>query len=462
MLTSNGLRRALAAILVYAERPVLVVTLLGFSAGLPLALSTSTLLVWMADAGVDLTTIGLYSLAGLPYTLKFLWAPLVDAWRIPVLSALFGRRRGWLVVTQILLMVAIVCLGMLDPVASPIWIALAAVALAGISATQDIVIDAFRVESLADDRQAAGMAGYVGAYRVALLVSSAGVIGLVGFLEAADVATASLWFYGYAAAAGLVVVGLAAVLLAREPDAPPAAERAAGGSAATRPLVVAAAAFTDFFKMPLAAAVLLFVLLFRFCDAFAGVMTGPFVIDVGFDKQAFAGIVKGLGTAAAIIGGLAGGVIARLVPLTFSLWIAAILQMATNLVFSWLALQGVDHAALALAIAVENAAGGIATVIFVAYLSSLCANPLHTATQFALLTALASTGRTVLSASAGAVADAFGWFLFFGLSAAAGLPALMLLAWLQARGHFGPAGSAAEDHSGRRALTAAARVPSSR
>jgi MFS transporter, PAT family, beta-lactamase induction signal transducer AmpG len=157
------------------------------------------------------------------------------------------------------------------------------------------------------------------------------------------------------------------------------------------------------FTMPMAAAVLLFVLLFRFTDAFAGIMIGPFVIDIGYDKQAYAAIVKGLGTAAVIAGGLIGGMIAKALPLTTTLWIAGILQMTTNLVFSWIALQGVDHTALALGIVVDNVASGIATVIFIAYLSSLCANPLHTATQFALLTALASTGRTVLSASAGAV-----------------------------------------------------------
>lgn len=455
----NILQRAIAAVSVYLERQVIVVTLLGFSSGLPLALSTSTLLVWMADEGVNLTTIGLYSLAGLPYTLKFLWAPFVDAWRVPLLSRLLGRRRGWLVLTQLLLFIAILALGSVDPVVSPWLVALAAVCLTTISATQDIVIDAYRVESLTANEQAAGMGGYVAAYRIALLVSSAGVIALVGSLEA-NGWSGPLWAYGYTAAAGLVIVGVIGVLLGREPQAPPTEEPAADAPAAARPLVVAFGAFADFLKMPLAPAVLLFVLLFRFCDAFAGVMTGPFVIDIGFDKQTYAAVVKGLGTAAAIGGGLVGGLIAKMTPLSISLWIAGILQMATNLVFSWLAMQGVDTGALAIAITVENAAGGIATVIFVAYLSSLCQNPLHTATQFALLTALASTGRTVLSASAGAVADVTGWVAFFGVSALIGLPALALLAWLQARGHFAPVESA--DHNGRRALTAAARVPSSR
>jgi MFS transporter, PAT family, beta-lactamase induction signal transducer AmpG len=437
---TQPLHRLAAAISVYLERQVLVVTLLGFAAGLPLALTTSTLMLWMTDVGVDLTTVGLYALAGLPYTLKFLWAPFVDAWRVPVLSGLLGRRRGWLIFTQLLLIAAILLLGRLDPLASPLLIALAAVFVATVSATQDIVIDAFRVESLSTDQQAAGVGGYVMAYRLALLISSAGVVGLVGFLEAAGVASGTVWFYGYAAAAGLIVLGMAAVLAGREPQLPESAapESATATPSAARPLVVAIKALGDMFTMPMAAAVLLFVLLFRFTDAFAGIMIGPFVIDLGYDKQAYAAIVKGLGTAAVIAGGLIGGVLAKALPLTTTLWIAGILQMTTNLVFSWIALQGVDHTALSLGIVVDNVASGIATVIFIAYLSSLCANPLHTATQFALLTALASTGRTVLSASAGAAADTFGWFWFFGVSALVGIPALVLLAWLQARGHFDP------------------------
>ncbi|MFW6077801.1 MAG: AmpG family muropeptide MFS transporter [Hyphomicrobiales bacterium] len=435
---TQPLHRLAAAISVYLERQVLVVTLLGFSAGLPLALTTSTLMLWMTDVGVDLTTVGLYALAGLPYTLKFLWAPLVDAWRVPVLSGLLGRRRGWLISTQLALIAAIVLLGGLDPLQSPLLIAAAAVFVAVVSATQDIVIDAFRVESLSTDQQAAGVGGYVMAYRLALLVSSAGVVGVVGFLEATGMATDTVWFYGYIAAAGLIVLGMAAVLFGREPELPEEAapESATEAPSPARPLVVAIRALGDMFTMPLAAAVLGFVLLFRFTDAFAGIMIGPFVIDTGYDKQAYAAIVKGLGTGAVIAGGLLGGILAKALPLTATLWIAGILQAVTNLVFSWIALQGVDNTALALGIVVDNVASGVATVIFIAYLSTLCANPLHTATQFALLTALASTGRTVLSASSGAAADTVGWFWFFGLSALVGLPALVLLAWLQARGHF--------------------------
>ena len=198
----------------------------------------------------------------------------------------------------------------------------------------------------------------------------------------------------------------------------------------------------------LAIFVLCFVVLYKFCDAFAGTMTAPFVIDLGFTRTDYANIVKGLGLAATLIGGFAGGFVARAYPLATSLWIGAFLQMASNLVFVWQANVGLDHWALAVSITMENFTGAIGTVIFVAYLSALCQSPLHTATQYALLTALAAVGRTYLSSGAGFVAQATGWAWFFALSAIAALPSLVLLWWLQARGHFerlGPARVAASD-----------------
>ena len=427
-----GFARSLA---VYLDRGVLIVLLLGFSAGLPLALAGSTLAIWMADKGVSLAAIGLFSLVGVPYTVKFAWAPVVDAWRVPVLCRRFGRRRGWLMFTQLLLMAAIVFLGSCDPVGAPGLIAVGALLVTIASATQDIVIDAFRVESLDDDQQAAGMACYVAAYRGALLVATAGVIALVAVMERAGVPDDVVWFYGYGAMAALVLVGLAAVLWAREPETG-AEARPAQVPSMTRLTRTAVDAFADFLAKPQAVAVLVFVVLFKFCDAFAGVMTGPFVIDIGFDKAAYAAIVKGVGFAAVLVGGFAGGLIARGLPLITALWIAGLLQMASNLMFSWQAHVGVDHAALTATIAVENFTGGIGTVIFVAYLSSLCTNALHTATQFALLTALAAVGRTVLSSVSGFIAETSGWFTFFMLSALSAVPALALLAYLQRRGLF--------------------------
>ena len=423
------------AIAVYFKPRVLIVILLGFSSGLPLALSGATLAIWMTESGVNLRTIGLYALVGLPYTLKFLWAPLVDALDIPILSRALGRRRGWLVFTQLLLAAAILFLAMQDPSVSLWPVALGAVMVAAASATQDIVIDAFRVESLETSEQAAGMAGYVAAYRIGMLASGAGVIALTAWLEHIGVARETVWMWGYVAAAALVGVGLFASVMATEPAAP-ADVVDKTRDPFSRVLLTAFGAFREFLTRPEAIVILLFVVLFKFCDAFAGVLTGPFVIDVGFDKATYAGIVKGVGLAAALIGGFAGGAVARALPLSTSLWVGGILQAMSNLSFAWLALIGPNVPALTAVIIVENFTGAIGTVIFVAYLSALCGVRAHTATQFALLTALAAVGRTTLSSGGGFVAESMGWVWFFVISAMVAIPSLMLLAWLQARGHF--------------------------
>ncbi len=187
------------SIAVYLQPRVLIVMLLGFSSGLPLALSGSTLQIWMKESGIDLRTIGLFVLVGTPYTLKFLWAPLVDALHIPLLTRRFGRRRGWLVFSQLLLIAAILLLASTDPLKAPWFVALGALLVAATSATQDIVVDAFRVESLPESEQAAGMAGYVAAYRIGMLVSTAGALFLVSAFEGTGLVRASAWAWGYVA-----------------------------------------------------------------------------------------------------------------------------------------------------------------------------------------------------------------------------------------------------------------------
>jgi PAT family beta-lactamase induction signal transducer AmpG len=430
-----------AALAVYASVRVAIVLLLGFSAGLPLALSAETLRVWMADRGVDVGTIGLVALASVPYTVKFLWAPIVDALHIPWLSARLGRRRAWLVATQLSLMATIVWLGTRDPATAPLAVGVGALMVAFASATQDIVIDAFRVESLSVEEQAAGMAGYVAAYRVGMLASGAGIVGLTAWLEAAGWSKTAVWPIAYGVAALLVLVGLFAALFAREPrthviQLPPAHNP---DDALTRVLATARDAFVDFLSRDAALAALAFVVLYKLCDALAGAMTAAFVLSgLGYDKATYAAIVKGLGLAALLIGGFAGGAVARALSLTTALWLGAILQMVSNLAFVWLWYQPPSAWALAVAMVLENFTGAIGTVIFVAYLSALCRSPLHTATQYALLTALASAGRTVFASGTGFVVDAIGWPAFFIATTAAALPSLALLAWLQRRGHFAP------------------------
>lgn len=423
--------------LVYLQPRVLVVMFLGFSSGLPLALSGSTLLVWVSESGVSLGTIGLFTLVGTPYTLKFLWAPLVDGLRIPLLSRWLGRRRGWLVFTQLLLMAAILALALTDPARSPFFVALGALLVATASATQDIVVDAFRVESLDESEQAAGMASYVAAYRIGMVASTAGALFLVTGFEYLGLERLHAWMASLAVMAALVSIGIVTVLLAREPEQSSRAEAETGKKQSVRRVAEAAiGAFSEFLSRRDAAVVLIFVMLFKFTDAFAGAMTVPFIIDVGFTRNDYAIIVKGVGLAATLLGGFAGGYLARARPLLACLWIGGLLQAISNLTFTWLALVGPQQWALTVAVSVEQFTGAIGTVIFVAYLSALCRNPLHTATQYALLTALASVGRIYLSAGAGYVAQATGWPMFFVVSVLVAIPSLILLVWLQQRGHF--------------------------
>jgi MFS transporter, PAT family, beta-lactamase induction signal transducer AmpG len=437
---STERRSLLDSIAVYLRPRVLIVLFLGFSSGLPLALSGATLLYWLREAGVDLRTIGLFALVGTPYTIKFLWAPVVDALDVPILSPMLGRRRGWLLLSQLLLAATIVILGLCDPASAPWLVALAALLVATASATQDIIIDAFRVESLSESEQAAGMASYVAAYRIGMLASGAGALFLVSGMEGLGFGQHGAWALAYAVMAGLLVIGVATTLLATEPEKSAAAKADHALHAKQNPLrrvaEAAIGAFSEFLTRDMAYAALAFVVLFKFTDAFSGVMTAPFVIDIGISRDQYATIVKGVGLAATLIGGFAGGFIARGYSLTTSLWIGGILQSAANLAFSWLAVVGASTAALTFAITAENFTSAIGTVIFVAYLSALCQNPLHTATQYALLTALAAFGRTYLSSGAGFVAAATGWVWFFVVCAAVGIPSLVLLAYLQRRGHF--------------------------
>ena len=422
---------------VYLKPRVLVIMFLGFSSGLPLALSGSTLLVWMTEAGVNLGTIGLFALVGTPYTIKFLWAPLIDALNVPLLARRFGRRRGWLLLSQFLLIAAIIFLGLCNPSTSPLIVAVGALLVAAASATQDIVVDAFRVESLAESEQAAGMASYVAAYRIGMLVSTAGALFIVSGFQGLGLTHHAAWSAGYAVMAVLVLIGVATTLVAQEPAKSAAAVvTLARESTLQRVMEAAAGAFSEFLTRDMAIAVLAFVVLFKFTDALSGAMTAPFVIELGFSRNEYATIIKGVGLAATLIGGFAGGSLARVYSLSTSLWIGGLAQGLANLAFSWQAVLGHDAAWLTFAIIAENFTSAVGTVIFVAYLSALCRNPLHTATQYALLTALAAFGRTYLSSAAGFIAAATGWAWFYAICAVAGLPALALLALLQRRGHF--------------------------
>jgi MFS transporter, PAT family, beta-lactamase induction signal transducer AmpG len=281
------------------------------------------------------------------------------------------------------------------------------------------------------------MASYVAAYRIGMLVSTAGALFMVSGFQSLGLSHSAAWSAGYAAMAVLVLIGVATTLAAKEPAQSAAADAVhAREKTLQRVIEAAVGAFSEFLSREAAVVALAFVVLFKFTDALSGTMTAPFVIDLGFSRNEYAAIIKGVGLAATLIGGFAGGSVARAYSLPASLWIGGLAQGFANLAFSWQAVLGHNAAWLTFAIVAENFTSAIGTVIFVAYLSALCRNPLHTATQYALLTALAAFGRTYLSSAAGFIAAATGWVWFFAICAAAGLPALALLAWLQHRGHF--------------------------
>jgi PAT family beta-lactamase induction signal transducer AmpG len=438
---TGTLRAWLDASAVYRDPRVVAVGFLGFSSGLPLALTFGTLTLWLAEVGIDKTTIGLFALAGTPYTLKFLWAPLVDRVPLPWLTRRFGRRRGWMLATQGALMASIVLLGGSDPLAAPTATALLALLVAFCSATQDIAIDAYRVEILDEHRYGAGAATVVLGYRIGMLVSGAGALYAASYSD---------WSTAYAIMAALMAVGMVTVLLNPEPAVADSPEARAQGERVARFLAsrpdlrgrlgralawlhsAVIAPFAEFLARPGWLLVLAFILLYKFGDALAGVMGNPFYVELGFSKIEIANVTKAFGLGATIAGGFVGGLLVSRLGILRSLWICGLLQMASNLMFVVQALVGYDLAVLTLTIGLENLAGGMGTAAFVAYLSSLC-NLAYTATQYALLSSLAAFGRTLLSSSGGWLADQVDWVSFFLLTTLAALPGLVLLWWLGRR-----------------------------
>jgi len=389
-----------------ANRRVVAVFFLGFASGLPLALAGGTLQAWMAVEGVDLKTIGFFSLVGLPYALKFFWAPLLDRYALPFL----GRRRGWILGTQLALMILIVMLGFTSPKDTPWLVALFALLLTFTSASQDIVFDAYRTDVLREKERGLGAAVSVTGYRIAMLASGALALILAGPLG---------WRLTYLLMAGLMLIGTMATIFGPEPEEtvrPPQSLK----EAISGPL-------TEFFGRPSAWAFLALIILYKIGDAFAGSLTTAFLIrGPGFSIGEVGAINKGLGLMATIIGALYGGVMMARLGLYRSLMIFGILQAISNLSFMVLAYAGKVYSIMVAAVAFENLAGGMGTAAFVAFLMALCDHR-YTATQFALLSALASLGRIFVGPPSGYLSHEVGWVVFFFVTFLAALPGLALL-----------------------------------
>lgn len=425
-------RRTLGeSVLVYFNRRQAAILLMGFSSGLPLLLTLSTLSYWLARLGVDKTTIGLFAATGLPYTLKFVWAPIFDHLRVPVLGRLLGRRRSWILVTQALLAGAILYMGTTDPSIDPWPTALAAMLVAFLSASQDIVVDAYRIDVLQQDEQGAGAAMTQTGYRLGILVAGAGAIALADFVS---------WPVVFAGLAACMGIGMVAALFAPEPKMPPEMvhERRHDtweqiGAVLHRTVVMPFADFfTRFRHRETWALILLFALLYKYGDAIGGVMANPFYVEMGFSGVEIASVSKVFGLIATLAGTIAGGIAVARYGLFPSLLVGGVFQAVTNLTFALLAWWGKDLSLLALAIGVDNFAGGFGAAAFVAYFSSLC-SPAFTATQYALLTSLMSFGRTGMSTAGGWLADNVDWVTFFVLTTLLAAPGLLLLLALMRR-----------------------------
>ena len=394
---------------------MLVAALMGFASGLPLLLTGSVLQAWMKEEGVDLGTIGLFALVGLPYTLKFLWAPLLDRYT----PALLGRRRGWLLIAQGGLIAALLLLADSDPAASPLGVAIAALLVTFFSASQDIVIDAYRREALADDEQGLGASLYVNGYRVGMLLASGGGLILADFLPFSQV---------YQLMAAFMLAGVLTTGFAPEPPVAEGSPRSLA-EAVVQP-------FVEYFRRRDALAILLFILLYKIGDTMASHMTTPFYLDLGFSKTEIGAVVKLFGFWATILGGLAGGVLILRLGIGRALWWFGILQGASTAGFAALALLGPSLAGLAGVIAFENLSGGMGTAAYVAFMASLT-NKRFTATQYALLSSLMGIPRVIAATPTGYMAEAMGWVGFFVFCALIALPGLWLLRWLQGRGVAG-------------------------
>jgi PAT family beta-lactamase induction signal transducer AmpG len=399
----------------FRDRRFLIMLALGFAAGVPLPLTGFVLRQWFSESELSLAAIGFTALIGLAYSLKFLWAPVIDHAPPPLLPRL-GRRRGWLASIQPPLMLAIAAMGLTNPAENAALTAAVAVLVAFLSASQDIVVDAYRIEILEEREQGYGFACYVWGYRFALLAANAGALGMVGLVG---------WDGAFLYCAALVGVGFLAVLLAPELPAPP---RVRLGWARRLRLAVVDP-FLDFMGRRHWLAILLFVALFKLGEALAGIMTAPFYRQLGFSRGEVASIAAGYGLAMTLLGVVVGGWVVARIGTGRALVVTGLLQMLSNLMYVALWHAGRDLGMLTLQVSVENFTDGLADAAFVAYLTTLT-NRAFSATQYALLSSLAAVPLRVLGGWSGQWAQALGWPAFFLMTTAAALPALALMLFL--------------------------------
>ena len=414
----------------YLQQKIVVIFFLGFSSGLPFPLVYSTLSLWLRQSGVELSTVSTFAWLGFAYSLKFIWAPLVDSLRLPVLTRVLGRRRSWMLVAQISIGLSLLALSGLDPAQHIEAFALVAFAVAFSSATQDIVIDAYRIESAESRMQGVLAAAYQYGYRVAMLISMAGALALAEYAS---------WTETYMAMAGCMVIGILTTLWCKEPVTQIKQTLYAGKSAIEKLAQwfshAIADPFADFFRRfgRFTIVMLLFISLYRISDYVLGILANPFYYEIGFSNLQIAAIAKGYGLWVSLVGIGAGGWAVVKYGVARCLVIATILIASTNLFFAVLVLVGPEPWMLAVTISADNFAQGLSGTVLIAYLSSLT-NLSFTATQYALLSSFMSLLGKFAAGFSGNVQESIGWLGFFLYAAARGVPAI-LLAVVVARRH---------------------------
>jgi MFS transporter, PAT family, beta-lactamase induction signal transducer AmpG len=401
---------------------------LGFSAGLPLLLILGTLSFWLREAGIDRSTIGYLTWVGLIYAFKWVWAPLVDRLPIPLLSKLFGRRRSWLLFAQLLIVIGLVGMASIDPKVQLTPIVWCALLVAFGSATQDIALDAFRIESADSDHQAALAATYQTGYRLALIWSGAGVLWLAARAEGGVAGyDASAWQFAYLCMALSISVGVITTLLSKEP-ARIELTKARNIKAWLHQTLIEP--FADFIKRYGWHAILILSLIaiYRISDVVMGIMANPFYVDMGYTKDEVAAVSKAFGVVMTLVGAFVGGVLTLRFGVMKILFLGAILSAVSNLLFAWLATRGHDLQGLVWVISADNLSSGIATAAFIAFLSSLT-NIQYSATQYALFSSMMLLLPKWLAGFSGVFVDSFGYQYFFSITAIIGAPVLILI-WL--------------------------------
>ncbi len=417
---------------VYAEAATLRMLLLGFSAGLPLLLVFGTLSFWLREAGIDRTTIGYLSWVGLAYGFKWVWAPLVDRLPIPVLTRLLGRRRSWLILSQFTIMAALVSMAMTDPRVSLMPVVWCALAVAFGSATQDIALDAYRIESADIERQAALAASYQTGYRIAMIWAGAGALWIAARAEVPNAALYQhgAWQTAYLVMAASMLLGVLTVLFSPEPAA---RELKSSRNVAEWLKGALVEPFADFLSRYGKQALLILALIavYRISDVVMGIMANPFYVDMGYTKDEVAAVTKIYGVIMTLVGAFVGGALAMRFGVMKVLMLGAVLSAGSNLLFAWLATVGHDVNALIAVISADNLSSGIASAAFIAYLSSLT-NINYSATQYALFSSMMLLIPKFLAGYSGRYVDAFGYTHFFTATALLGLPVLVLV-WLASR-----------------------------